>query len=144
MSHATPIVRGFERHDPCADSSHRAIVTQLIDTIGGNASAWALTQNTVLTAVMGLVEAVYANAKANLTLAESQFAPETGSELQRVVKTLTTKASDQPPHLNPMTKAGQKAIRKLALSLPSLITKHTYKQVNDSLGAAAAHAKAEC
>ena len=74
MSHATPIVRGFERHDPCADSSHRAIVTQLIDTIGGNASAWALTQNTVLTAVMGLVEAVYANAKANLTLAESQFA----------------------------------------------------------------------
>ena len=144
MSHATPIVRGFERHDPCADSSHRAIVTQLIDTIGGNASAWALTQNTVLTAVMGLVEAVYANAKANLTLAEAQFAPETGSELQRVVKTLTTKASDQPPHLNPMTKAGQKAIRKLALSLPSLITKHTCKQVTDSLGAAAAHAKAEC
>ena len=115
MSHATPIVRGFERHDPCADSSHRAIVTQLIDTIGGNASAWALTQNTVLTAVMGLVEAVYANAKANLTLAESQFAPETGSELQRVVKTLTTKASDQPPHLNPMTTLRRQPTARTAL-----------------------------
>ena len=55
MSHATPIVRGFERHDPCADSSHRAIVTQLIDTIGGNASAWALTQNTVLTAIGDII-----------------------------------------------------------------------------------------
>ena len=97
MSHATPIVRGFERHDPCADSSHRAIVTQLIDTIGGNASAWALTQNTVLTAVMGLVEAVYANAKANLALAESQFAPETGSELPGVINILTAKDSEQPP-----------------------------------------------
>ena len=80
MSHAPPIGKACERHDPCADSSHRAIVTQLIDTIGGNASAWALTQNTVRTAVMGLVEAVYTDAKANLTLAKSQFAPETGSE----------------------------------------------------------------
>ena len=52
MSHAPPITKGFERHGPCADSSHRAIVTQLIDTIGGNASAWALTQNTVLTAML--------------------------------------------------------------------------------------------
>ena len=61
--------------------------------IGGNASAWALTQNTVRTAVMGLVEAVYADAKANLTLLESQFAPETASELQQAATILTMKAA---------------------------------------------------